>query len=132
MRQPRLWDQALDVFRSPPRDPERVLIHRDYHPGNVLWRSGRVSGVVDWQAASVGPPSVDIAWCRLNVIGRFGREAADRLVTRWEDRSRRRYHPWAEVVLLVDVMGSMLISRPQERDDLESVLARRLSELGPS
>jgi aminoglycoside phosphotransferase (APT) family kinase protein len=129
IRRPALWDRALGVFRGPPLDPERALIHRDYHPGNVLWRGGVVSGVVDWQAASIGPPSVDAAWCRLNIIGRFGLEAGDRLISRWEEVSGRTYHPWAEVVLLVDVMGWSSTPKPQECLDLEQALARRLSEL---
>jgi aminoglycoside phosphotransferase (APT) family kinase protein len=131
LRRPALWDRALDVFRAAPLDPGRALIHRDYHPGNVLWRGGKVSGVVDWQSASVGPPSVDVAWCRLNVLGRFGSEVGDRVVARWEEVSGRTYHPWAEVVLLVDVMGRSPAPKRQERDDLERTLARRLSELVP-
>ena len=84
LRRPALWDRALDVFGAAPLDSEKVLIHRDYHPGNVHWRRGKVSGVIDWQAASMGPPSVDLAWCRLNVLGRLGLEVADRLPSRWE------------------------------------------------
>lgn len=69
MRRRSLWERALDVFGAAPLDPERPLIHRHYHPGNVLWRGHTVSGVVDWQAASLGPPSVDVSWCRLNILG---------------------------------------------------------------
>ena len=131
MRQRALWERALEVFRGPPLDPERVFIHRDYHPGNVLWRRGRVTGVVDWQAASIGPPSADVAWCRANLIGRFGLDIADRFTRMWEVISGRTYHPWAEIVMLVDVIGGPHERKRQEREDLERALAQRLAELAP-
>ncbi|MGH2744028.1 MAG: phosphotransferase [Thermoleophilaceae bacterium] len=36
-------------------------------PGNTLWRSGRLSGVVDWTQASWGPASIDLEWMRWNL-----------------------------------------------------------------
>lgn len=124
-----LWDRAVDVLRSPPVDTARALIHRDYHPGNVLWLASKVTGVVDWQEACVGPPSVDVAWCRLMVLGRFGMDAADRLVSTWEAASGRAYHPWSEVVLLLDRLSWPSVPKAQVRADLEVTLARRLAEL---
>jgi aminoglycoside phosphotransferase (APT) family kinase protein len=130
LRRPGLWDRALDVFRAAPLDSEKVLIDRDYHPGNVPWRRRKVRGVVDWQAGCIGPPWADVAWCRLNVLSRLGLEVADRLTMWWEQTTGRMYHPWAEVVLLVDVMGWSSVPEAQECDDLERTLARRLAELG--
>lgn len=110
---------------------DRVFIHRDYHPGNVLWKAGRLSGVVDWQAASVGPRTVDVFHCRANLIDRFGLAVADRFVEIWKEVSGSDYHPWAEVVMLVDAMGW----RSHERSSrsaraLEQALSQRLAELG--
>jgi aminoglycoside phosphotransferase (APT) family kinase protein len=129
MQQPDLWERALEIFHGPQLDAGRVFIHRDYHPGNVLWCRGRVTGVVDWQAASVGPPSADVSWCRINLIGRFGLEVADRFIDIWETMSGRSYHPWSEVVLLVDLIGSPHERKRREREDLERALAQRLTEL---
>ncbi len=44
-----------------------TFIHRDYHPGNVLFHEGLVSGVVDWVHASRGPVEFDISRCRVNI-----------------------------------------------------------------
>jgi aminoglycoside phosphotransferase (APT) family kinase protein len=44
----------------------------------VLWDGSRVSGVVDWATAAVGPPGIDLARMRQNLAGWHGREAADR------------------------------------------------------
>jgi aminoglycoside phosphotransferase (APT) family kinase protein len=52
------------------------LIHRDYHPGNVLVDAGAVSGIVDWPNACAGPPEVDVAHCRVNLAVTHGLEVA--------------------------------------------------------
>lgn len=55
-RQPRLWERAAEISHGPAPNLPAVLVHRDFHPGNVLWQRGVVTGVVDWQAACTGPP----------------------------------------------------------------------------
>ena len=59
---------------------ERLFVHRDYHPGNVLWEAGRVSGIVDWVNASVGSPWADVGHCRVNIASELGQQAADRFL----------------------------------------------------
>lgn len=130
LQDPRLWERALGVFHGPRLDPDRVFIHRDYHPGNVLWRRGRVSGVVDWQAASLGPRTADVWHCRGNLLGRFGLDIADRFVEVWESVSGSTYHPWTEAVMLVDAIGWMHPRSAVDRVALESLLARRLTDVG--
>lgn len=131
LRDPSLWERAAAVFHSPPSDSARVFINRDYHPGNVLFRSGKVSGVVDWQAASIGPPSVDVSHCRGNLIGRFGLDVADRFTKIWQEVSGQSYHPWAEAAMAVDALSWRGISRraPREQRDIEDSIARALAEL---
>lgn len=51
------WDRALDAR---PWQENRVLIHWDLLPGNVLYRDGRISGVIDWGALAVGDPARDL------------------------------------------------------------------------
>ncbi|MFF3733457.1 phosphotransferase family protein [Streptomyces sp. NPDC002476] len=64
---PRLWRRAVDVIRREPPSYEPRFLHRDFHPGNVLFaESGtgvRVSGVVDWVETSWGPADLDVAHC---------------------------------------------------------------------
>ncbi|MGI8792384.1 MAG: phosphotransferase family protein [Acidimicrobiales bacterium] len=129
LRDPSIWDRAVRIFHAPPADGAKVFINRDYHPGNVLFRRGRVSGLVDWQAAAIGPPSVDVSHCRGNLIGRFGLEVADRFTEIWEEVSGETYHPWAEAAMAVDALGWGGSSR-REREELETSIARALAELG--
>jgi hypothetical protein len=76
-RRPGVWERAFEIFHGPAPAAERVFIQRDFHPGNVLWMRGSVSGVVDWQAACLGPPTADVGHCRANLF-RYGLEVADR------------------------------------------------------
>lgn len=53
---PELWRRAVDVIRREPPHYQPCFLHRDFHPGNVLFEGDnddlRISGVVDWVEAS--------------------------------------------------------------------------------
>ena len=75
---PDMWDRAFGRYREGMPAEPACFLHRDYHPTNVLWLGDRVSGVVDWVNACLGPPSTDIAQCRLNLALMYGYRAAER------------------------------------------------------
>ncbi len=60
---PELWARAVDVIRRDPPAYEGRFLHRDFHPGNVLFDDGRITGVVDWVETSWGPADLDVAHC---------------------------------------------------------------------
>ncbi|MFJ4409022.1 phosphotransferase family protein [Streptomyces sp. NPDC088910] len=64
---PELWQRAVDVIRREPPDYRACFLHRDFHPGNVLFMGDgdglRISGVVDWVETSWGPADLDVAQC---------------------------------------------------------------------
>jgi aminoglycoside phosphotransferase (APT) family kinase protein len=74
------WKQVLDLARGPRPRSRPCFIHRDYHPANVLWSRGRLSGVIDWINASIGSPGIDLGHCRVNLVELYGMEAADRFL----------------------------------------------------
>ncbi|MFD8544703.1 phosphotransferase family protein [Streptomyces sp. NPDC059649] len=64
------WAAAIDVIRRPAPPCEGRFLHRDFQPGNVLFdvpsprpEGARITGVVDWAAASWGPADLDVAHC---------------------------------------------------------------------
>lgn len=59
----------LAETRPAPQRP--TLVHGDYHYGNMLFREGRVVGVLDWEIAQIGQPLLDLA-C-LSVVAHAGR-----------------------------------------------------------
>jgi aminoglycoside phosphotransferase (APT) family kinase protein len=56
-----IWDDALSL--PDPRNPI-AWMHADLSPGNVLTVNGRLSAVLDFAAAGIGDPTVDliVAW----------------------------------------------------------------------
>lgn len=55
-----------------------VLLHHDFHHGNVLWRDGHVAGVLDWNEARLGPALCDVGYCSVDLAMTHGTAAADR------------------------------------------------------
>ncbi|WP_322785087.1 aminoglycoside phosphotransferase family protein [Streptomyces profundus] len=61
---PALWRAAIAAIDRPPPPFEGRFLHRDFHPGNVLFDdAGRITGVVDWVETSFGPADLDVAHC---------------------------------------------------------------------
>jgi len=64
---------------------EHVVAHGDFHPGNVLWQRGRISGVVDWSAARLDARWSELAYCRADLGLLLGPDVADRLADAYSD-----------------------------------------------
>ncbi|QGN32530.1 phosphotransferase family protein [Microlunatus sp. Gsoil 973] len=92
---PAAWERAIELFEGVQPEVPQVFIHRDFHPGNVLWSQGRISGIVDWTSSCVGGAAADVAHCRANLVGHFGQQVADRFLTMWMTVSgTSEYHPY--------------------------------------
>jgi len=101
------WEAALDAYAHPPSGSDSVLLHRDFHPGNVLWSGGEISGVVDWVSSCVGPPEADVAHCRYNLAVVAGDPAAaDRFLALWQQATGTSGydHAW-DLVTIVSLVG---------------------------
>ena len=54
----------LEAHR-PPAIGRASLLHRDFHPLNVLVANGSVTGVIDWANVGLGEPAADVAATRV-------------------------------------------------------------------
>ncbi len=105
------WERAIEVHAGPPPRRELGFIHRDFHPGNVLWTGDSVTGIVDWAGASLGSPEADVGHCRINLTHQLGYEVAERLTARYLEQSGRgEYHPYWD---LVDAVGMLDLVGPE-------------------
>jgi aminoglycoside phosphotransferase (APT) family kinase protein len=72
---------ALTRRWPPPPVNEPVVLHGDFWPGNVVWRDGKLAGVIDWEDASFGDPLADLAITRLEIGWFHGAAAMDQVTT---------------------------------------------------
>lgn len=98
------WGAAIDVIRRPVPSYDGRFLHRDFQPGNVLFdvpsraaANVRITGVVDWAAASWGPADLDVAHCATNLALLHGPVWGLRFAQAYEEA------------------GGVLAARPSER-----------------
>jgi hypothetical protein len=139
-RHPQDWERAAELVVSsrPPAGPEGP-IHRDLHPGNILFRRGRVSGVVDWPNACIGPMACDLAQCRMNLAVLDGVTGADEFLAAVGPVGAG-YDPWWDLQACVSLLpdptfvGALValgapIDQPSARRGLDELVGRSLSAL---
>jgi aminoglycoside phosphotransferase (APT) family kinase protein len=137
------WATAIELarHRAAERTHRAELIHRDFHPGNVLFDHGRLAGVVDWGEQCAGPIGVDVSKCLVEtavLLGarpaeRFRREAERMLELdhdpTWDLITAAEIAPWSHDLLAFNRLGAHLtLSQIQRR--LDQVVMRALDELG--
>jgi aminoglycoside phosphotransferase (APT) family kinase protein len=129
---PGLWERVADFLDGPRPAHRETFIHRDYHPGNVLWDGMRVTGVVDWATAAWGPPGIDLARMRLNLASHLGKDVADRFVVAYVaaggDPSAR--HPFWDLLDAADSLPDLSPTWPYDGDfaKFEDYVERVLAE----
>jgi aminoglycoside phosphotransferase (APT) family kinase protein len=104
--QPEAWKRAIAVVGGPAPTYQEVFVHRDYHPGNVLWQDDRVSGVVDWVNGCRGPAGIDVAWCRHNLASLHGVREADEFLSAYLTAagSDFTYDPYWDLMSVVELL----------------------------
>jgi aminoglycoside phosphotransferase (APT) family kinase protein len=123
-RRPDVWERAFAIFDGPAPAGPRVLVHRDFHPGNVLWAGGAVSGVIDWASAEIGAPGADIGHCRWNLARALSLDAADRFLAL---TGVGEYDPYWDVVAALGGYDDVALEAktPREEEFLARAVARR-------
>jgi aminoglycoside phosphotransferase (APT) family kinase protein len=104
--EPDAWRKAIDVVAGPQPRYAECFVHRDYHPSNVLWKDGRVIGVVDWVNGCRGPANIDVAWCRHNLANLHSAGVADDFLDSYLAEAGRdfRYDPYWDLMSVVELL----------------------------
>jgi len=139
---PALWEAAFSVLRQPPPGPVAGFIHRDLQHFNLLWRRGRLTGVVDWATSCAGPADFDIGHCRLNLAILFGPDWAERFRLAYAAETGRAVDPWWDLyaateygdgwrqVITVQVAGRVPVDTVGMTSRVEDLLEATLRRLG--
>jgi aminoglycoside phosphotransferase (APT) family kinase protein len=108
-----VWDTYL-ALRESAAQVSLALLHTHFWMGNVLWQEGSISGVIDWETASYGDPSLDVAYCRMDMQVTGFERAADYFLEAYEaftDKPVENLELW-ELVAAAGVMPDPAIWLP--------------------
>ena len=130
-RDPTVWERAIAISHKPTIEAPVRFIHRDFHPGNVLWSKSRITGVVDWQHASIGPAVVDVGHNRLNLFF-YDAALAELFTTTWERLTGADYHPWADIVAIIGALDQLRTQPPcqRARHAIDAAVATAVASIG--
>ena len=97
----RLWRRAIDIWHTQMPTYRPGFLHRDFHPGNVLWKRD-LAYIVDWANACAGPWGCDVAHCRDNLIQFSGYDVADLFLRRYREVTGADYDPYWEIASVLE------------------------------
>lgn len=113
---------------DPPSAP-LGLVHGDLWQGNALDDGRRLTGLIDWDCAGVGPAGIDICCPRFDAAVCFGLDAADEITAGWSEAAGsppRDVDYWDVVAGLCtppDVGTWVPLIHAQGRTDIDARLA---------
>ena len=93
--------EALAAANAHLDTAQTVFVHGDYQHFNVLWTATKLSGVVDWTMAGIGPRGTDVGHCRLNLAVLFSADAADAYLHHYEKAAGLTVDPHADLRALL-------------------------------
>jgi aminoglycoside phosphotransferase (APT) family kinase protein len=136
-----VWREAIALVAEERAPTRTCFLHRDYQHFNILWSRERLTGVVDWSEACIGPPEIDVGHCRLNLTVLFSADVADRFRAIYEVESGHRVDAWWDVHALlsygpawkqflpIQIDGRAPLDGEGMTDRMEHVLERALRRL---
>ncbi len=113
-----LWERVFEVIAGPPPETAAGFIHRDFHPGQTLWTSDRLTGIVDWLTGCAGPYAVDLARAGINLAMDYGVEVAEEFAQRYGALCGRDVrHPYWELLDAADLILDLPVPTTQDMAD---------------
>ncbi|WP_100350561.1 phosphotransferase enzyme family protein [Luteimicrobium subarcticum] len=108
------FEPRRPAWRMPAHEPAEVICHNDVAPYNMVFRDGRLVGLIDFDTCSPGPRVWDLAYLAYRLAPFIGEDAPDLSL---DDRLRR-----------LDVLVAAY-DMPFERTDVLEAMTARLDEL---
>jgi aminoglycoside phosphotransferase (APT) family kinase protein len=83
-------DEAVTAYGLPPG--ERVFLHGDVWPGNLIWAGDEIAALIDWKTAGVGARGVDLCELRKQAAISFGPDAPAEVLIGYEQATATKAH----------------------------------------
>lgn len=103
------YQDISDVLRAGlPQAQDRVLLHGDFWPGNLLYKRKELVGVVDWSDAAAGCPMADVSNARFEIRWLWGEPAMHAFTLHYFAHSpynARDMARWDLAALLKPILG---------------------------
>jgi aminoglycoside phosphotransferase (APT) family kinase protein len=124
-----------------------ALLHGDYWPGNLVWQSGELKAIIDWEECCLGDPLADVALTRLDILWAFGEDAMSAFTRHYRELTALDWRhlplwdlanalrPMSKLQRWASAYGPPPISRPDiteqtMRDGHRRFVAQALAALG--
>lgn len=130
-----LWDRMVQRTTDARPTAPPVVIHRDFHPDNLLWTGSAITGVVDWGNACLGPAAFDVAHYRVNLAQLQGPNTTDVLLPgdpAWDIEAALGYLDWWDGPAGIDAWVGYWpqLFAETARSNLERFATRAIATLG--
>jgi aminoglycoside phosphotransferase (APT) family kinase protein len=119
------WERLIEIVSGPWPVYQPRFVHRDFQHYNVLWSRGRLTGIVDWVNASMGPVELDFGHFRRNLVIDFGFAVAERFLDHYRQVTGEEPNPFWEALNLSDKW----VKTNRQRSDLDTYVASLVAKL---
>jgi aminoglycoside phosphotransferase (APT) family kinase protein len=132
----------MNMYRA--RECSRItLVHRDFHPNNLISDGQHITGVVDWGELTIADPAVDAAWSRMIMETEVSQPVGDSFNEIYQRRhpevcatqhfwevfsAAKRLTTMANLQHLADTDSSIHQPSPQTIEAVQDFMHRRLIE----
>ncbi len=126
---PSAWATLIAAVHRPEPEAQPAFLHRDFHPGNLLWDQQELVGVVDWPVSCCGPRGIDVAHTRGNLALVDDADAASAFLEAYVELVPAYvHHPWWDAADLLsfddDFRGVMAFNAFGAQFDLDLLRSR--------
>lgn len=127
---PAAWRNAIAAYFQFRPTPRACLLHRDFHMGNLLYRGGALTGIVDWVTSCFGDPSGDIAHMRWNLLLDVGDEAVAVFMAEYCSRLSYVHNPAYDIYAVVGALPDMRAPDGRSAERLDRFIRQAIVEAG--
>lgn len=128
-RNPTVWNLAIDLYKTFEVSPQRALLHRDFHFGNLMFTDEKLTSVVDWVTSCFGDPQADVAHMRWNLMLSHGPDAVAIFTSTYYRGVIGKYDPVWDIYALAGALPDINTIQAAGASKLDQLMENAVSSL---